>query len=199
MARRREFDADSALDAALKLFWEHGYEGTSYSDLVGATGVSPSGLYAAFGNKEDLFRKAFQRYDARYLERFQAALEQPCAHAVIDTLLTCLVEMTANGETPPGCFAINAALACSKEAEPVRQMLADRRLLREQLLCERLRRAADQGDFTEGVDPGTIACLVMTVAQGVAVQAKSSVDRQQLNRIIRQFVDNLPLRVRAAA
>jgi len=73
MGRPRTFDMDQALDQALQVFWEKGYEGTSIADLTEAMGVNPPSLYAAFGNKEKLFKKALDRYETRRDEIFEEA------------------------------------------------------------------------------------------------------------------------------
>ena len=65
MGRPREFDVEQALDQALEVFWRNGYEGASISELTQAMGISPPSLYAAFGNKEGLFRKTLDRYIAK--------------------------------------------------------------------------------------------------------------------------------------
>src|SRR5471032_3276518 len=87
MGRQREFDVDQALDAALCVFWRKGYEGASYADLTQATGVERPGLYSAFGNKEELFRRALERYYEHYLDFFVAALEQPTSREVATYIL----------------------------------------------------------------------------------------------------------------
>ncbi len=87
MGRHREFDIDKALDAALSVFWQKGYEGTSLEDLSHVTGVARPGLYSAFGNKEALFRKALDRYDAKYMTFMSEALGEPKVRDVVRRIL----------------------------------------------------------------------------------------------------------------
>src|SRR5215475_3677477 len=82
--RPREFDADEALDKALHVFWRQGYEGTSLTDLTEAMGISRPSLYAAFGNKEDLFRRALDRYAAGPAAYAYKAFEEATARAVVE-------------------------------------------------------------------------------------------------------------------
>ena len=193
MGRPREFDLDIVLDAALRLFWEQGYEGTSYRDLTEATGVSPSGLYAVFGNKQGLFCKALERYEQFYLKEFERALQQPNARRVIEKYLTDLLDVISSSGNPKGCLVLNGALACSKEAAPVRQILEDLRRKKEDLLSARLQQACSAGEFRANTNAHTLACLVTTYSHGLAVQAASSADHQHLLDSIAQFVDGLPL------
>ena len=74
MGRPRAFDVDKALDRALEVFWRKGYEGTSLPDLTEAMGINRPSLYAAFGNKESLFRKVLQRYTDEHMAFIGAAL-----------------------------------------------------------------------------------------------------------------------------
>ncbi len=86
--RPREFDADKVLDKALHVFWERGYEGTSLSDLTEAMGINRPSLYAAFGNKEELFRRALDRYAEKGPGAVhREALAEPTAKAVVEYLL----------------------------------------------------------------------------------------------------------------
>src|ERR1700761_6526385 len=117
MGRHREFDADKALDAALALFWRKGFEGTSYEDLCAATQVARPGLYAAFGNKQALFLRALDRYEAQVLGFMRDALDAPTARAVVEGILYGSAEMQTRIADTPGCLGTNGALACSDEAE----------------------------------------------------------------------------------
>src|ERR1700686_5925300 len=85
--RPRSFDLDQALDAAMQVFWRNGYEGASLSALTQAMGINRPSLYAAFGDKETLFRKALDRYDEGPAAYVRDALKQPTARAVTQHLL----------------------------------------------------------------------------------------------------------------
>lgn len=180
MGRRREFDVDEALDAALAVFWRKGFEGTSYADLTAATGVERPGLYAAFGNKEALFRRAVERYYTHYLSYLPAAMEAPTSREVAARLLSGAVELCTRYPDRTGCFAINGALAGSDAAEPARLALVDARADGEALLRARFERAKRAGDLPETADCGTLAAYLMAVLHGIAVQAKAGFPRTVL-------------------
>ena len=118
--RPRTFDADIALDKAMKVFWEKGYEGSSLPELTEAMGMNRPSMYAVFGNKENLFRLALDRYGATHDPLFNAALKEPTARAVVEHFLRGNADAQTETDQPAGCLVINGALACSDDALPIR-------------------------------------------------------------------------------
>jgi AcrR family transcriptional regulator len=184
MGRPREFDPDQALQAALLQFWQKGYEGTSIADLTEAMGITKPSLYACFGNKEELFRKALDSYSARYHAFADAALADPDAREAVRRLLHGYTELLTCRGLPHGCLGLNSGIACSSDSEPVRQELVRRRLEAEAALARRLEQARDEGDLASNVDPAALARYVSAVAQGIAVQAKSGATREMLGEVV---------------
>jgi len=184
MGRHREFSPEQALDAALEVFWRQGFEGTSLADLTAATGVAAPGLYSAFGNKEAFFLKAVERYEVKYMGFMVEALAQPTAHKVIETMLRHNAKLLAGKSHPTGCLGVNGAVACSEASEPIRLELVRRRRASEAVLSERLRAAEAAGELPDGVSAEDLARFVMTVSQGMAVQAKAGASLKQLDRVI---------------
>jgi AcrR family transcriptional regulator len=183
MGRPREFCIDGALSKALHVFWQRGFEGTSLSDLTEAMGITRPSLYAAYGNKEELFRKALDLYDEQYLAFTREALDEPSAYAVVERLLKGFADIATDKGHPPGCLGTNGALTCSAAAEPIRQELIKRRASFEQALRKRLEKAKTSGDLPATANPGDLACFIMTVTQGMTVQASSGVTRKALQRV----------------
>lgn len=183
IGRPRGFDADEALERAMVVFWEQGYEGATLSDLTDAMGINRTSMYAAFGNKEALFRSALQRYiegPANYVAR---ALEQPTARQVAETFLEGSVLATTRPDAPQGCLAVQGSLAAGEPGRPARDALISCREETWSHLRERLQRAIDDGDLAAGTDPGLLARFLMTVGNGIAVQAVSGVGRDELQRV----------------
>jgi len=112
MARKREFDEDKVLDALRDVFWEHGYEGTSYSDIMTATGLQKGSLYSAFGDKRTLYQKAIARYDAQMVSAGVKMLrnETLSPKVRIETLMNGPVEAAETREGRRGCLLCNAAI-----------------------------------------------------------------------------------------
>lgn len=179
--RPREFDADEALDKALHVFWRQGYEGASLSDLTEAMGISRPSLYAAFGNKEELFRRALDRYAEHGPGTVQRdALNEPTARAVAKRLLHGTAHCLTDPSNPRGCLAVQGALSCGEAAEQIKAELCNRRAAGEAALSERFERAKAEGDLPSQSDPRALARYVMTVQQGMSVQAAGGASRQDL-------------------
>lgn len=185
LGRPRGFDRDRALDQALQVFWRHGYEGASLSDLTRAMGINRPSLYAAFGNKQALFRQALDRYMEGRGAYVGEALNQQRARAVVERLLEGAVNALTTPENPRGCLYVQGALACGKEAASLRRELAARRMAVETQLCLRFKRARAEGELPRDSDPADLARFIATVYQGMAVQASAGASRAELRRVAR--------------
>src|SRR6202030_34735 len=141
MGRPRSFDLDEALERALQVFWRKGYEGASLSDLTKAVGVNRPSLYAAFGDKEALFRKALDRYLNGPAAYTQEALKEPTVCAVVDRLLRGAVDLNTSPRNPGGCLTVQGALACGEAADSIRQELVACRAAGEVALRRRFEHA----------------------------------------------------------
>lgn len=192
MGRHREFNIDDALDAAVKVFWEKGYEGTSYEDLTQATGVKRPGLYATFGNKESLFRKVVERYNQQYLGHMSEALAEPTSRKMAERILYGTVSVATCDQICRGCLGVNGALACSEDAEPVREMLIQFRALGQKVIRERLVQFQELGDLPTSVDCDVLAGWLMTQNAGISVQAKAGFSEQQLNAVVKLSLAGWP-------
>jgi AcrR family transcriptional regulator len=186
MARPREFDEELVLDKAMQAFWATGYEGTSLHDLLGAMGLTKSSLYQAFGSKEALFARVIERYRKGPSNFRRAALAEPTPRGIAQRLLFGAAALHTGADTPPGCLEVNAALACSAAAEPVRAELVKMRAAFRRKLRERLRVLADAGAaLPAGMSADAAALLLTTIVQGMAVQAQSGSSRKDLDEIAR--------------
>lgn len=191
--RPRGFDADEALERALLVFWEQGYEGASLATLTNAMGISTTSMYAAFGNKEELFRKALERYTegpSAYLAR---ALEEPTALGVATAILAGTVRTTTRPEHPLGCLGVQGALATGDSGREVRDLLVAWRNDGCSRVRERFQRAVDDGDLPPQTSPALLARYVTTVTFGIAVQAASGIGRDELQEIADAALRNWPL------
>ena len=178
--RTRQFDVDEALDRALEVFWARGYEGATLMELTRAMRINRPSLYAAFGNKEQLFRKALDRYQTGPMSFLTEALRKPAARAVAEAIFSGFVRMQRDRDKARGCLVVSGALACGEEGERVRRQLAQLRQAIVTALRARFERA---GDLPAGTDCATLARYVATVLGGLAVQAASGATEEELRLV----------------
>lgn len=181
--RPREFDCDKALNGALAVFWRKGYQGASMADLTRAMGVNRPSLYAAFGNKEALFRKVLDRYAEGPAAFALEALSEPTARRVVERLLQSAADAQTDPRKARGCLMVQSALSSGPAAETVRRELAARRIRWQTALRQRLERAKREHDLPAAAKPADLASYVATVMHGMAVQAASGASRDVLRRV----------------
>jgi AcrR family transcriptional regulator len=181
--RTRQFDVDEALDRALEVFWARGYEGATLPELTKAMGINRPSLYAAFGNKEQLFRKALDRYQTGPMAFLTEALHKPTARAVVEAIFSGFLRMQRDRNQARGCLVVSGALACSEEAETVRRELARLRQAIVKALRERFERAVQDGDLPARTDCSTLARFIATVLNGLAVQSASGTAEKELRLV----------------
>jgi len=178
--RPREFDIDEALAAALRVFWTKGYEGASLTDLTEAMGVTRPSLYAAFGNKEALFRKALDLYEREKLAYVGEALKAPTSRGVAERLLRGALEMQTSDSEPKGCMRVS----CGPEAESIRSDLMARRLSSQRAMCDRMQRAKDDGDLPDDTNVEGLCAYLGAILQGMSIQAGSGATKEQLQALV---------------
>ncbi|GLY47761.1 TetR/AcrR family transcriptional regulator [Lentzea sp. NBRC 102530] len=181
--RPRAFDVDEALDRALLVFWEQGFEGASLANLTEAMGISTASMYATLGNKEQLFRKALRRYDEGPSAYVVAALAEPTALRVATALLAGSIRTTTCPEQPHGCLGVQAALATGEAGREIRALLVDWRNKGHERIRDRFQRAVDEGDLPPDANPASLARYVHTLQAGIAVQAASGVSAGELQEM----------------
>lgn len=183
MGRPREFDAETALDQAMEVFWRHGYEGATIAQLTEAMGINPPSLYACFGNKEGLLKAALDRYTKLRNVWMDEVVAAPTARAVAERMLMGIADKQTDPANPPGCLLVQGGIACGTGSENVPFELAARRAQNEDQLRERFVRAKAEGDLKASADPAALARYVSAVAVGMGVMASSGADREALRQV----------------
>jgi AcrR family transcriptional regulator len=183
VGRPRAFDEAVALDKALAVFWQLGYEGTTLPDLTAAMGINRPSLYAAFGNKDALFRKALARYMEQAGCLMRTALQEPTARETVVKLLHDSISQVNDAGKPRGCFLVQSALACGEGADAIKQEVIKQRFAGQAALQARFKKAIVEGELPKDVNPADLARFVSTVMQGLAVQATSGASKKELLRV----------------
>ncbi|MFF4415961.1 TetR/AcrR family transcriptional regulator [Streptosporangium sp. NPDC001559] len=179
MARTKEFDPETALEAALQLFWERGYEATSMSDLVERLGIGRASLYATFGGKHDLYLRALRRYANSRNPSPVELLSQPgAALPAVRGLVTLYTEDSIGDRR--GCMIANAAGELLPGDERVAGIVDANWTHLETALTSALIRARAQGELPGDRDPVALARFLLVFLQGLRLMAKGRSSPERL-------------------
>jgi AcrR family transcriptional regulator len=185
--RPRSFDREQAIGTAMRLFWKYGYEGVGLSDLTDAIGITAPSLYAAFGNKAQLFREALQRYSQSpiFLE-FLKFIPGGTLKATVRRMLVFTVRAATDPRGEGGCMILGGMIAAHPEHRELVRELADRRSQMRDAI-----RAGVQPWVGEKRAP-SLARYLVAVMQGIAIQARDGASADELLTIVDEAVDRLP-------
>jgi AcrR family transcriptional regulator len=179
--RPRAFDCDTALRHAMRVFWEKGYEGTSMTDLTSAMQIGAPSLYAAFGNKAELFAATVKAYKAEVgLDIWAALPKAATARQGFANFLRETAIAYAQDDQPRGCMIALGALNGDAETIPASEMLRDCRLENARLLHERLEQGVREGEIPPTVDRRQIADFYATVQHGMSITARDGATLDEL-------------------
>jgi AcrR family transcriptional regulator len=185
------FDKDAALEAAMLLFWERGFEGTSMADLTQAMGLNPSSIYAAFGDKHALFQLAVKRYMEKRAQYAGKALEEPTLERVVRALFDSTVAfLTAPGH-PPTCMTLSGAVGCSVDSAPARDLMREIRKQNEVAMRERLLQARKSGELSKDINVDDYTRYLSSIIAGLSIQAANGSTKAQLKRTAQMALQHL--------
>ncbi|BAN24834.1 TetR/AcrR family transcriptional regulator [Caballeronia insecticola] len=173
MARPRNFDEDSVLDAVADAFWTHGYDGVSTRDLVQYTGLTQPSLYNAFGDKRALFLRALDHYLEHTLrERIQRLESSLTPSRAITAFFREVIERSLSDEHRRGCMLVNAALGVSHEDEAFRELIAEEMSLMRAFFERCMKAGLKSGDIERVMSADAAATSLLAVLLGVRVLAR---------------------------
>lgn len=191
IGRPLEFDPDTALEAAMQVFWAKGYELTSMQDLLAAMNLSKSSLYQAFGGKQALFRSCMTRYADQIATRLRQRLNEAASGmAFIDAFLHSVLEETQG--TPRGCLVMNTASEFAQNDVLIAQDVSTSIERFRQILQSAVERAQQEGDIAPERHARTLASFLVSSMSGLKTQAKAGADEDTLNGIIATILRALP-------
>lgn len=184
--RPKCFDEQDVLQKSMLLFWEYGYEATSMNDLTQALNLSAPSLYNSFGDKAQLFQRCLEYYlqhEACPIEPiFQSA---KTAKIALELYLYENVKRLVQSHKPTGCMLVVATMNCSEENQSLQHELLDKRQQVKQHIFQRLTQGVVDGDLAEQVNLQEMTDFYSTVVQGLTMQARDGVSKEQLNQVVR--------------
>ncbi|EAW4675510.1 TetR family copper-responsive transcriptional repressor ComR [Salmonella enterica] len=185
--RPKVFDREAALDKAMTLFWQHGYEATSLADLVEATGAKAPTLYAEFTNKEGLFRAVLDRYITRFASKHEAQLfcEEKSVESALEDYFTEIATCFTSTDTPAGCFMINTSATLAASSRDIARTVKSRHAMQEQTLIQFLRQRQERGEIPAHCNPQALAEYINCILQGMSISAREGATFEQLMQITR--------------
>jgi AcrR family transcriptional regulator len=185
------FDKDAALEAAMLLFWERGFEGTCMTSLTQAMGLNPSSIYAAFGDKHALFQLAVKRYMETRAQYATEALEKPTLEKVVRALFDNTVAfLTAPGH-PPTCMTLAGAMGGSVDAAQARDLMTEIRRQNEVAMEERFLTARKSGELTKDINVDDYTRYLSSILAGLSVQAANGSTKAELKRTAQMALRHL--------
>lgn len=190
--RPRGFDRSAALHAAMLVFWRHGFDGTSYTNLTEATGMSKPTLYTTFGDKESLFRAAVVAYSEHAMEVYEEALNRPTACEAVRACLQLARGLAPIPGEPIVCFLVQGALTGSADTQVLRDELTVLRREATVKLQSRLERAQYEGDLSQSENAAALAEYFAALATGLSVQATAGASPKLLNEVVTLAMDRWP-------
>jgi AcrR family transcriptional regulator len=183
--RPKNFDRSIALHQAMKLFWERGYVGTSFDDLIAAMGISPSSFYNSFGSKERLYQEATEAYMAHVGEWLAGALGAATdAKTGFHRLLSAAALEFTQDDLPTGCMISLACTHVPPALTSLRDMMAGHRRAAQSALADRIQRGIDEGDVPKDTDVEALAAFYSALLRGMVVAARDGASRDRLLGIV---------------
>ena len=184
MSRPQEFDTPEALQQAMRVFWRKGYEATSLTDLLAATGLSKSSLYATFGGKRALFLAAFDAYRQARARDAQALLQQQPARGAIGAFFHSLFADVNATEPLLGCMSINQAVELAPHDPAVRERVVEDLQLMEAVLTQAIERGPRDGSVGSPRPARELAQLLVLAFPGLQVMARAGYSRRELDKAL---------------
>jgi AcrR family transcriptional regulator len=199
--RPSTFDRPSVLREAMKLFWENGYEGTTFEDLISKMSISASTFYNSFGSKERLYREATESFMDYAQHWIQGALSKEGAttREAFAHLLESAAEEFTREDLPRGCMVSLSGTHQAPDLMPIRDMMVDYRAASEVYLADRIRKGIREGDMPSTIDVEALAAFIHAIVRGLAVQARDGASRAKLENIGRVAMEAWPVTSKLAA
>jgi AcrR family transcriptional regulator len=187
--RPRAYDPQVAIARAADVFWKAGYAGTSLDDLVAATGMNRPSLYAAFGDKRELYLKTLEHYrdEGRALAR-EALADARTLRVFLERFYAKVLDLYLEGG-PRGCFSIGTAATVAAVDDGVREFLADSTRTTDAFLRQQIEKARQRGELSRDADPAALAYLATATLHTLAIRTRAGLSRKELDPLVQAMID----------
>lgn len=185
MGRPREFDVDQVLSEAMEVFWEKGFEGASFADIEARTGVRKASLFAAYGDKRELFLKAIGRYQEAGREACRANLQQGTPKQAVRRWMEDVAGLSKGACGKRGCFQVNTIVELAPHDDAVADLVREHASALTEVLADAVRRGQASGDFRTDMDARILATYVIASVYGLSVAGKTSLPDRDIDAIVR--------------
>ncbi|MEO1052728.1 MAG: TetR/AcrR family transcriptional regulator [Bacteroidota bacterium] len=186
MARTKTFDEQEVLEKAMELFWRKGFAATGMQDLVDHMGINRASLYGTFGDKEQLFRKAFEHYQKSNKDNMITFVaSQPNVKEGLQRLFDLAIEESVSDKDRKGCFVVNTTTELIPGHDEMLSVLSKNKKGFEQFFLDYLKKGEEEGQFEKGKDLASIASLLFTLYNGLRVVAKIDPNKKKLSSSVK--------------
>jgi AcrR family transcriptional regulator len=190
--RPRGFDTEKALDGAMRVFWQKGFDGASLTDLTDAMGINRPSMYAAFGNKEELYSRTMERYVEARSQHLGEYLGAATARESVELVLRdAAMRFTDPNNPNAGCFGMQGAMTCADVSPELKEHIEDMHVALEKALRQRFSHAINDGELPPG-SAADLARFYAVIYQGLAFQAKAGTGRKELYRVVDMALKKWP-------
>jgi len=183
----KQYDETDVLDRAMVAFWANGYEATSISDLVTATGINRGSIYAAFEDKRTLFVRALERYDRQHRLAFLSNIENNNApKSAIIAIFDAVIISALEGKKPSGCLLVNTALELSEHDPEIARIVRDSLTELEQFFARMVAKGQAEGQLPDSLNPQQTGAGLLALFLGLRVLSRSRPEPDLLATIAAQ-------------
>ena len=195
--RKRSFCKDEALDKAMRVFWENGYAGTSIAQLTTELGINKPSLYAAFGNKEQLFATAMEHYVNEYAAQNLDRLLNPPGAPLSERLMAYysgIIDVICDCESPKGCMFVKSSCESGGAGVPaeIESSLMDMAQANEMALAGLFEAEIQSGRLPDDTRVQDLAGYLLSVTYGLSVMARRGKTKEELKAVAEMAVSTLP-------
>lgn len=181
MPRVKLFDENEVLNKAMVLFWKQGYAATSVQDLVSNLGINRASLYDTFGDKEKLFKRAFDHYREINIKGLTAFLNnQQDAREAFATLFQNAIDESITDKDRKGCFVVNVTTELVPHDEKITAVVEENKNKIVTVFYEFLAKCRDEGQLQNNQDLQSVALLLYTVYAGLKVVSKVKPNKREM-------------------